>query len=361
MEIKIVKHSEEKEQLADLFRICFGRNIPERYWEWKYVRNPAAPKDTTVVVAMDGGRIVGARPFQFTEMWLGNERITAAQHTDTMVHPEYRRGGVFSRMTEYAIQGLRDEKCELSYGFPGPESRGGFLKQGWKAVVDTMPLFQVVRPDNLLAYKLRNRSLSTALGFLYRMLPADQTKPTLNEPELFGGEVFNCFPDVLTGVDSLRDERTIDIVRSERYLRWRFDEHPEFTYTYVAAKKDGKLCGYAVVSVQQETNGLIYGIIVDYAVRDDDTDCFQALIHRCLHELGKSDYDIILVWSFSPQKFESELLSRFGFKSASKFPYNRFFSYNYMDVLHLDGNVTHSIDINNYKNWKITYAFTDTR
>ncbi len=105
VEIRRVNHQEEVEPLATLFRICFGRHMPTEYWEWKYVQNPAVLSDPTVVVAVDEDRIIGARPFQFTEMWLGNKRVIVAQHTDTMVHPEYRDRGIFHRMAECADTG----------------------------------------------------------------------------------------------------------------------------------------------------------------------------------------------------------------------------------------------------------------
>ena len=98
VEIRLVKHSAEKEKLLNLFRASFGYNISVEHWDWKHLQNPLAFSDPEVIVAVDGGKIVGARPFLPAEMWLGGEKIKTAQHCDTMVHPDYQGKGIFNRM-----------------------------------------------------------------------------------------------------------------------------------------------------------------------------------------------------------------------------------------------------------------------
>ena len=89
IEIKLVKHQEQKGQLLDLFQASFGHDRPAELWDWRYIQNPLATPDTELVVALDNGKIVGARPFRLAQMWLGDEKVMAAQHCDTMVHPDH--------------------------------------------------------------------------------------------------------------------------------------------------------------------------------------------------------------------------------------------------------------------------------
>ena len=135
VEIRLVKHSQEKEQLLDLFRASFGHSMPAEFWDWKYIQNPLAPPDPEVIVAIDSGKIVGARPFRLVEMWMGDEKVRTAQHSDTMVHPEYQGKGIFNQMGQFSMEYLKENSYALSYGFPNPKSRPGFLKQGYKIVV----------------------------------------------------------------------------------------------------------------------------------------------------------------------------------------------------------------------------------
>jgi len=125
-------------------------------------------------------------------------------------------------------------------------------------------------------------------------------------------------------------------------------------------KREGGLWGYAVVSVQKELNGLVYGVIVDYLVKNKDIACFQTLMSKCLDELNKSDYDIVMIWAFSEPKFREELFNNFGFKSSSRFPFNRFFGYSYLDAIQI-GNELVDIDIYDKDNWRVTPVYWDSR
>lgn len=90
--------------------------------------------------------------------------------------------------------------------------------------------------------------------------------------------VSDYFSDELKGVDSLRDRSAIDLVRSEAYLRWRFDENPEHKYTYIIANERDELRAYATISIQEEGESLRNGMIVDYLVKNNNIDCFRELM-----------------------------------------------------------------------------------
>ena len=361
VEIRLVKHLEEKGQLLDLFRVSFGQNMSAELWNWRYLQNPLASADPEVVVALDNGSIVGARPFLLTEMWLANEKVKAAQHCDTMVHPQYQREGIFNRMGKFAIQYLRENGFALSYGFPGRPSRPGFLRQGWRIVAPTEIMFRAVHPQKLISSKLKSRLLGNGLGFFYDRLLNTKTTETFQPSSSFQVGVFDQYTDELKEVDALRDESVIDLVRSESYLRWRFDWHPDHNYKYIVAKRDGKLWGYAVVSIQEKANGLVYGMITDYLVKNRDIACFGILINRCLDELEKSECDIALIWAFSEPKLREQLLKHFDFKSSLKFPYKKLFGYGYLDAICIDEQVAEKTNIYDKENWRVTQAYPDTR
>ncbi len=359
VETKLVKHREKREELLDLFRVSFGHDMSAELWDWKYIQNPFVSADPEVIVAVENGKIVGARPLLLAEMWLEDEKVKAAQPCDTMVHPEHRREGIFSRMNQFAIEYFKQSGYAFFYNFPGPMSRPGYLKQGWKIVAITETLYRFINPQKLISYKLKNQFLGTGLGFFYDKLLNTRIKASLLSSS-FQVKVFDKFPGELKEVDDLRDKSTIDLVRSEAYLRWRFDQHPEHSYKYIIAKKGDELWGYAVISVQEQINGLVYGMIVDYVVKNKDIDCFRILINRCLNELEKSEPDLVSVWAFSQPEFRKELTKHFGFKSSSTFPYNRFFGKGYLVAREIDEQVVEKIDIYDKKNWRVTYTYYDT-
>ena len=358
-DIKLVKHQGKKEELLDLYRVCFGFSMSAELWDWKYIQNPLSSTDPEIIVAIANGKIVGARPLLLAEMWLRDEIVKTVQPCDTMVHPEHRREGIFSQMNQFALEYAREKDYAFFYNFPNQMSGPGNLKQGWKIVSVAEHLHQLTNPKRVISYKLKNRPLGTVAGFFYDKIIKARPKVTSVSSSL-QIKVSDQFTDELKSVDILSNKSIINLVRSESYLRWRFDQHPEYSYKYIMVKRGEDLCGYAAVSVQKRLSGLIYGTIIDYVVKDKDIDCFMVLMNACLIELDKFKCDLITVCAFTQPIFQEKLLKHFGFKSPIKFPYNKVLSKNYFVVRETKEDILKKIDIYNKENWQVTYAYMDT-
>ena len=359
LEVKLLRHAEKRQELLDLFRASFGHDMPAEVWNWKHFQHPLASADPEVIVAMSNGKIVGAESFMPFEIWLKDEKVKAAQSCDTMVHPAHQRKGIFSQMIQFASEYLRQNGYALFYGFPGAMSRPGFLKEGWELVSWAETFCQLVNPRKIISYKLRSKTLGSGLGLLYdKLINVKKRIPPLSNS--FQLKVSDQFTTELKEIDSLRDKSVIDLVRSESYLRWRFDQHPKNSYKYIVAEKDNELWGYAVVSAQELAPGLIRGTIIDYLVKDKDIDCFRLIINESLNEFRKLECDLVLTWMFSQPSFRRELLEYFGFKSSLKFPYNKFSGDPCLIVLELNERVRERVDIYNVENWRVTLAYSDS-
>jgi GNAT superfamily N-acetyltransferase len=357
IEIKVVKHEDEIEQLVELFRLSFGRKVSEKFWEWKYMNNPSASSLPGVIVACDGGKIVGARPFLPTGLWVSNERILAAQHCDTMVHPEFRNQGLFNRMGEYALHYLKEHDYALSFGFPGPMSRVGFLRQGYRVVVPTEIMFRPINYQRIFSKKLKRDRWGRVLGYFCDKVIVHKKRPVPKAD--IEVKIFDSYVPELEAIESLRKTTVIDYVRREKNLRWRFDQHPEHKYRYISAKIEGTLCGYAVISVQEQANGLCYGMVVDYLVKNEDPECFGALIEKAMAELAKTGCDLMMIWVFSEPGLQEELRLRFGFSSTSSFLYNRLIDPGYFEALSLNDQAVRGVNIYDKSNWRITHIYPD--
>ena len=358
IEIRVVKHEDEIEQLVELFRVSFGREVSKKFWEWKYINNPIASSSPEVIVACDGGKIVGARPFLPTELRVNNEKILAAQHCDTMVHPKFRNQGLFNRMGEYSLQYLKEHDYVLSYGFPGPMSRAGFLRQGYRVVVPTEIMFRPINYQRIFSKKLNRDNLGSVLGYVCDKVIINKKRPVLKVDHI-EVKIFDSYVQELEAIESLKKTKVIEYVRGEKNLRWRFDQHPEHKYKYITATIDGTLYGYAVISVQEQANGLNYGMIIDYVVKNEHPECFGALMEKAIIELAKTGCDLIMTWAFSEPGLKEELRKRFGFSSTSSFPYNRFIDPGYFEAISLNDQTMRGINIYDKNNWLITQIYPD--
>lgn len=358
VEIALVKHSDRMRQLVNLFSAAFRREMSEELWRWKYVQNPLSSLDSEVVVALDGAEIVGARPFMIAKMWLGDKEAKVAQHCDTMVHPNYQRRGIFNKMGKFSLSYLRDRGFALSYGFPGPLSRRGFLSQGYQVLVTKETVFRVINANRLFSSQVENRLLGKSIAFFYNGFEKFKRKNQPKRTDLFQFEVREKVNGEMEEVYSLRGKSKIDLVREKNYLQWRFDCQPEHKYTYVLLKSNNRLVGYAVLSVQKRVRDLLFGTIVDHVVSGSDASCYQALMAKCIEILGKQECDILVISAIGEPELKKVMMKKFGFNSSSGFPYNRFFPYDYMDVLRM-GTGLLGFDVYDKENWRVTHAFQD--
>lgn len=354
IEIISVKHKDEFEGLVELFSLIFGKSGGADYWRWQYIQNPLSGNMPEVTVAVDGAKIVGIRPFMLHELWMGDKKIMAAQHCDTLVHPDYRRQGIFNRMGKFSLQYLAQHNCALSFGFPGPMSRQGFQSQGYQRLMDIEILFKFVNPVNKILSRIKdNKSRDIkGSGFL-----AYEKMMSFSGNDTYRIEIHDGFYEDLNNLNTLRKDNIIDIVRSEEYLNWRFDDHFRNKYRYVLLKKGKNLQGYAVISVQKQYKGLIAGIIIDYVVKDDDAECFQLLISTILDLFNNSSCQVVATWAMSSTILSNILIKSYGFKSSTKFPYRNFIGSAYMDLIVIDSSMSEVLDIYDKNNWKVTYAY----
>jgi len=363
IEIKLVNHKERIEELVDLFNIVMRPNqhkISLDFWKWRHLENPLNPPETKVIVAVDQERIVGANLFILEELRFKKKNMLIAQSCDTMIDPNYRRRGLFVQIIDFACEYFKEQGCNLFYGFPNSMSLPGFLKQGWQKVLPIEYLLRVNNPSAVIIQKLGNLALGKTLGFFYNKLYNHRPKIAEKIKKTFFIELFDYFPEALKEIDTLYNINSLELVRSEVYFKWRVDRHPIHKYKYLLTRKGEELKGYALISTNQDNNGLITGRIVDYLVKDNDLDCFIILMAQALEELEKSGCDIIFVWEMQNQKFRQELLKYFGFKSSFAFPYRRFMEESYFVARKLNQTLTHKVDIYNPANWNLTMLYPDT-
>ncbi|MDM7998538.1 MAG: GNAT family N-acetyltransferase [Dehalococcoidia bacterium] len=126
---------EDMDQWRGLYRIVFGREYPEQVWEWKYLENPYNDADGPLIyVAEADSRIVGARSLlpSVVAVSYGQrmEWLKACQFNNAMVHPDFRHGGVFTKITTHSIEDARRRGYKIAYGYPNHQSLPGHIKMG---------------------------------------------------------------------------------------------------------------------------------------------------------------------------------------------------------------------------------------
>ncbi len=198
-------------QVLEVLRAALGETIvlkrtPELF-SWKHLRNPFGR--SIVLVATAGDRIVGVRAFMRWELLTpGGERLRCVRAVDTATHPEFHRRGIFSRLTNEAVDRAAADGVDLIFNTPNPQSGAGYLKMGWTEVGE---IGVMARPSRRLLGSSEAPTEIVPAEFLTDPRPSSTTSSLDRLP---------------TGL------RT---PRSAEYRAWRFQQHPTARYFEVSA------------------------------------------------------------------------------------------------------------------------------
>ena len=196
---------EDLPAVLDLLRLSLGetptRPKTQAWFEWKHFRNPFGR--SLLLVAELERQIVGLRALMRWELATpGGDRIRCARPVDTATHPDFRRLGIFRRLTLAAISEARQQGVELLFNTPNPGSGEGYLAMGWREV-GTVGV--MMRPK---------------VGLLGR----GSQQPLAPEEMVAGAEA---------GVNLKITDRPplgLRTSRNAEYMAWRFEDNPAARY-----------------------------------------------------------------------------------------------------------------------------------
>jgi len=197
-------------QVLELLKASLGesaslRRTPDLF-SWKHLDNPFGR--SIMIVAHDRGTITGFRAFMRWDLVTVNgDRVRCVRAVDTATHPDYRRRGIFRTLTLAAVEVAEGEGIDMIFNTPNPRSGAGYASMGWTEVGAIRPM------------------ASPARGLLSRAPGA-----TLLAAEDFVDPV----TDVQVHAMNDRTPRGLRTPRTERYLAWRFTEHPTARYVQEA-------------------------------------------------------------------------------------------------------------------------------
>jgi GNAT superfamily N-acetyltransferase len=231
---------EDEELVLDLLKLSLGAGpAGERSRElfrWKHFDNPFGR--SFMLVAEADHTIVGLRAFMRWRFSSGRREFTAVRAVDTATHPNYQGRGIFSQLTQTALQNL-DGEIDFVFNTPNEKSLPGYLKMGWRTVGKVPVSIRVRRPLRVV------RSL---------LSPRRKTTPTGAPPKIEAERASEALGDVQP-IGQLLEESVLTIdrlttVRTAGYLRWRYAQAPLLDYRAVREFRQGQLAGIALFRVR---------------------------------------------------------------------------------------------------------------
>jgi len=284
-------------QLIQLARTALGEGViprTEAFWRWKHEDNPFGASPAMVAEADE--RIVSMRVFLRWRWRYGERTFEAVRPVDTATHPDWRRRGLFERLTRALLDAMRAEGMAFLFNTPNARSGQGYQKLGWRVVGRPAIWVRPVRPLRMVT-SLVGRAERPDGAPSPKGQAAPSTAP-LGSPDLAG---------FLQRVRRNASRLTTDA--DAAYLGWRYGECPGLAYG-VAGAFD-RTSGALVAFRETLRQGLRELRLCDLFVSRDGASRGKA--QEVIRELLR-DHDVDLVTARAvPRTPEASVLLRSGF------------------------------------------------
>jgi GNAT superfamily N-acetyltransferase len=252
------------EQIVDLNKLVFTKQSffsvepSVEIFKWKHYENPFGKSIVLIAFDEQSRKVVGARVFWAWKLKCRNETIKAYQPCDTVVHPEFRNRGLFTKMTIEAIQIAQENDADLLFNFPNAQSLPGYLKLGWTYVSKIEWMFKI---NNIL--KCLSFFDSKQNSYVINPLNSDNEKQDLSNGCRFTDEKFNC-------------DYLIKTYKSYEFYIWRYLKNPIYNYKFLSKRINNKECTLVYFEAQRNNS---HGIFIVDIIGDNDclVGAFQVL------------------------------------------------------------------------------------
>ncbi len=343
----------DKQGVFELRKAVYGESFDEQEWEWKFENGPVDP--ARIYVADSDGMIVGLRVFLLSRLQIMNESWTCGVAVDGMVHPDFRRHGIWSSLVREGLNKISKQGVNIACSFPGTDRYTylGFRKLQWSDVCSMPLLAKPLRVDNIVKKYIKMPLLQKLAKLLVKIIVSICLRQRLRKTSDILIERIRSFDDRFDELwQRASRELNIAVVRDSKCLNWRYADKPGPEYTIFSAERGGNLAGYMVLTSSTNMFDLALGLIVDIlTIEEDVTD---SLISQAVEYFESQKVDAIgcLMLKHSPYY---RALKKAGFVLVPRTFSPREFHF----VLHVDSSNIPETVVNKPDNWFLTWGDFD--
>lgn len=339
----------DKPMLSSLFKEVFGTEIDERYWDWKYFKNPAGEHMMYVAVEPASGRIVGEIGAIPVRVYINGRAVEANQVVDIVILPEYQKRGPFFQLEKLSREEIINRNMPLSYAVSIKRTYKISTKMlKFKGVYPINKMVKVLDPSPFLRKKIG--FLGSIIGGVWKT--ALRMGYYLKRSSLSEGYIIEEVDEFDKRFDEFWKNESknygIIIARNSRYLNWRYLQNPLFNYKIFVILSEKNIKGFVVLSYEKE-EWIKRGRIVDIFIEKDNIQAAVALINKAIGYFYKNNCAIVATW-IPEHSWLFPVFKKFGFKSKET-PHDLIIR-SYDDKLQYDY-------LTDRKNWYLTMGDSD--
>jgi GNAT superfamily N-acetyltransferase len=249
------------DKIIDLLSLVFpNSNHTVDSFKWKHIENPYGP--SIITYALHNNKVIGVRPLWKCNLIYNGAMYSGYQPCDTVVHPDYRGKGIFTKMTIQALNFAVDAGADIIFNFPNNQSAPGYKKLGWTQL------------DNLNRYILPINIFRNIKGYLAKDIFKRYEHVNI-ESNIFNFKIKN---NSLPGY--------INLYTDERYYKWRIGSGINKNYGMINSNGNSMI-------YRKGKRGLLNEVEIVYDnIRGKS--CYNLVIKKLI-EKEKPDYISIII------------------------------------------------------------------
>ena len=329
---------EDKSRLFDFIQQAWKERAPYQIphrWHWLYIDNPYRIKECLPVwMSCDGDRIVGHTAAMVVPLKIKNQVYTTGWSVNTLVLLEYR-----GKKLGYHLQKANQEawpifmslsmtsanrriKMKLG-GAAGPkvsnfsfrfrysgEKLSSALERRWGNYFSGLGVKR--RP----AYSLGNwiAKILNAKLRVEQHSSCFKPKSIAVEQDIMIQEIDRFDETLDVELEQFMRPYSVAVLRTSRYLNWKFVDQPHMNYRLFLARSGGKVKGYIVLRSGRPPLENHYGVIAEIITNCEDITTFKHLLSFSIKHFHGEKVEQIIISTTVPKW--QELLLQFGFQKT---------------------------------------------
>ncbi len=268
--------------LTKLFRLVFGRTVPESYWVWKFRSFPVNTENQWV--AESGGEIVGHYGVTCHRFRFGGREVVVPHGCDAMTHPDHRRRGILTALGRRANSVWQNAGAPFQIGFH--YGGWGSVRQrlGWVKVCRQVWVKRWIEPlsSHAQKYGLPGARAWRGLDLVLATILSVQTRAPGSDSDRTGirlEEVLQADARFDELWEKLSPRFHILAVRNRAWVQWRYLDMPAVEMHLVLATRQDHPLGYIAFRIARDP-GTVRAVILDcFTAPGDDLTVHTLLAH----------------------------------------------------------------------------------
>jgi len=273
LHLRILESNQKAETVAILHAasVVSQRKLTRtvQWFEWKYWGSPFG-KAIIAYAQTNDGEVAGVVAFGQYELTHGLSNLKAALSYQTFVHPNYRRVGLFTNLSQMATDVCNQQGTQLMFNFPNTQSLAGFKKQGWIEVDCVRSFVKPLHWGRVISqYNMGLRSARFNPDVVTEFSPRD----------------YKGFEKNLLSLSSVRADNIWAPHRTPEYLLWRYYTYPLNRYLTVTDDN-----GWAILRTGKRGRYIEAQVMELFPVKGEEVKLLRSLSQQIRKKL---DSDII--------------------------------------------------------------------